>query len=543
MRNPIFKLAIPALAAFIALPINAAVPVDLMKQPITSTNLFAASPAAQMQFKELSRSLDAKKNLHVRIQQTYSGYPVWGGDAVVHIPNGAKTIAPLTAVFSEVKTKNGFMNGIVYQNIAADLANTPTSIFTQTQAEAALQHAIAEYQSKAGGSVSISQQQTQLMVYIDAANKAHWVYKISFYVEPYKTAMLPEKPVYLMDAATFQVYDDWNDIQTEAAAGGGFGGNKKMGKLVYDGLSGDLDKLSVTYNPDNKLCSLMNNDVTVINKENLKVITFSCTATDPNHNNVYWDANQDAVNGGFSPANDALYVGAVIKKLYKDWYNLDVLTKPDGSPMMLKMLIHDYQDNAYWDGAKMVFGDGVDMFYPLTSLGVGAHEISHGFTSQHSNLFYKYQSGGMNESYSDMAAQAAEYYAYGKSSWQIGSEILKGTGSLRYMDKPSKDCNGDKPGRQCSIDDASQFKRGLDVHFSSGVYNRLFYTLATSEGWDTRKAFDVMVQANQHYWTSTTNFAQGACGILSATKDLGYETDAVLAALDVVKINHDDCKV
>ena len=54
-----------------------------------------------------------------------------------------------------------------------------------------------------------------------------------------------------------------------------------------------------------------------------------------------------------------------------------------------------------------------------------------------------HQSGGMNEAFSDMAAQAAEVYAYGvgKNSWQIGPEIFKEKNkALRYMDMPSKDC-------------------------------------------------------------------------------------------------------
>ena len=99
-------------------------------------------------------------------------------------------------------------------------------------------------------------------------------------------------------------------------------------------------------------------------------------------------------------------------------------------------------ENAFWDGKQMTFGDGDTMMYPLVSLGVGAHEISHGFTEQHSNLEYYGQSGGINEAFSDMAAQAAEYYSAKKNSWQIGPEIMKedsGYEALRYMDKPSRD--------------------------------------------------------------------------------------------------------
>ncbi|WP_171523426.1 M4 family metallopeptidase, partial [Acinetobacter baumannii] len=68
-----------------------------------------------------------------------------------------------------------------------------------------------------------------------------------------------------------------------------------------------------------------------------------------------------------------------------------------------------------------------------------------------------------------------------------------GSGALRYMDQPSRD------GR--SIDNASQYYNGIDVHHSSGVYNRAFYLLANSPGWDTRKAFEVFVDANRYYWT------------------------------------------
>ncbi|MBE1043438.1 M4 family metallopeptidase, partial [Escherichia coli] len=120
-------------------------------------------------------------------------------------------------------------------------------------------------------------------------------------------------------------------------------------------------------------------------------------------------------------------------------------------------------ENAYWDGTAMLFGDGATMFYPLVSLDVAAHEVSHGFTEQNSGLIYRGQSGGMNEAFSDMAGEAAEFYMRGKNDFLIGYDIKKGSGALRYMDQPSRD------GR--SIDNASQYYNGIDVHHSSGVYN------------------------------------------------------------------------
>ena len=87
----------------------------------------------------------------------------------------------------------------------------------------------------------------------------------------------------------------------------------------------------------------------------------------------------------------------------------------------------------------MNFGDGASYFYPLTSLDVTSHEISHGFTEQNSNLQYSGQSGGMNEAFSDMAGEAAEYFDRGHNDWLVGAEIIKNGTALRWMCTPTQD--------------------------------------------------------------------------------------------------------
>jgi pseudolysin len=529
--------------------VYAAKPINLRQQPISvMQSLFAAPTAAAttgIAVKEINRNVDFKKTLHIRVQETYSGYPVWGADAVIHIPNGMKSSKSMTGMMAGLKAANATMNGMFYQNLHTDLANTPEIVFTATQSQKALQNAIDAYKQQTT-SAAISEEQSSLIVYIDSDNKAHWAYKVSFRSEPTATTEKPAKMVYIMDARTFHVYVSWDDIKTvgEAADGGGFGGNIKMGKMIYDGLADHLAKLEISRDAATNKCALQNSDVTVKDFNSRTVMNFTCDAVNPDHNNVYWDADFDAVNDGYSPGNDAFFGGQVIKHMYQDWYDLPVLTNPDGTPMMLNMIVHQRNyDNAYWDGRQMTFGDGYRMFYPLTSLGVAAHEISHGFTQQHSNLAYYGQSGGMNEAFSDMAAQAAEVYAYGpgKNSWQIGPEIFKEKNkALRYMDLPSKDCKG-RSAMRCSIDDASQYRDGIDVHYSSGVYNRFFYTLGTTEGWDAKKAFDVMVHANSNYWTSGATFKEASCGVISAAKDLDFDVGAVKAAFDVVKVDYSAC--
>ena len=79
------------------------------------------------------------------------------------------------------------------------------------------------------------------------------------------------------------------------------------------------------------------------------------------------------------------------------------------------------------------------------------------------------------------------------------------------------------------------------MHHSSGVYNHFFYLLANTKDWDTHKAFNVMVQANANYWTSSATFETAACGVISATKDYGYDLTAVESALKKVKIDTSKC--
>ena len=128
----------------------------------------------------------------------------------------------------------------------------------------------------------------------------------------------------------------------------------------------------------------------------------------------------------------------------------------------------------------------------------------------------------MNEAFSDMAGEASENFMKGTNDWKVGYDIFKGNGALRYMDDPTKDGK--------SIGHASDYYNGMDVHYSSGVFNKAFYFLSTTSGWTVKKAFEVMVVANQMYWTASSTYKQGACGVEKAAADKGYNVDDVKAA-------------
>lgn len=333
---------------------------------------------------------------------------------------------------------------------------------------------------------------------------ARLVYQTSFVVYGDE----PSRPMAIIDANTGEIIKEWDGLNFQNATGPG--GNQKTGQYIYGTDYGYLDVDSS--------CRMENANVRTIN------LNHSTSGSSPFQFNCPENTYKQ-INGAYSPLNDAHYFGNVVYNMYNDWYNTPPLT------FQLKMRVHysNNYENAFWDGSAMTFGDGANKFYPLVSLDVSAHEVSHGFTEQNSGLIYSNMSGGINEAFSDMAGEAAEYYMLGSNDWMVGEQIFKATGALRYMDDPTKDGK--------SIGHASDYSSGMNVHYSSGVFNKAFYLLANTTGWDTRKAFDIMVRANQLYWTSSTNFDDAACGVKSAGADLGYNTGDIEAAFEAVGVD------
>src|SRR3546814_10359056 len=64
----------------------------------------------------------------------------------------------------------------------------------------------------------------------------------------------------------------------------------------------------------------------------------------------------------------------------------------------------DDYDNAFWNGAQMVFGDGDGEVFNRFTLAVDVvgHELCHGVIDHEAGLRYQGQSGALNESLSDV---------------------------------------------------------------------------------------------------------------------------------------------
>ncbi len=431
---------------------------------------------------------------HHRYQQMVNGLKVFGEHVVVS-EDAAGNVRTLF--------------GQKVSGLAAEIPNRPVRI----SANRALRIAKTISLGNDIGFMRTENEKVELMIYVDEAGQAKRAYVATFNADTLGGGS-PTRPSVILDADTGRVLKEWDNLQ-HALIGTGPGGNAKTGQYEYG--SGGKPFLDVTQS--GTTCSMNSTNVKTVNLNGgtgASTTAFSYTCP---RNTV------KTINGAYSPLNDAHSFGSVIFNMYNAYIGKNPLT------FQLVMRVHysTSYENAFWNGSTMTFGDGATTFYPLVSLDVASHEVSHGFTEQNSNLTYSGQSGGMNEAYSDIAGEAAEYYARGTNDWLVGSEIFKGTGSLRYMSNPPQD------GR--SIDNAANFTSTMDVHYSSGVYNKAFYLLATKPGWNTQKAFQVFARANDLYWTASSTFNQGACGVQTAATDLGYTVADVTSAFSTVGVS------
>lgn len=482
---------------------------NLLTKPLLMASLIAAAFSAQAANREVLKSAPGNSGAHAqaglnaselkaergmsyangltvtRHQQMHQGIPVWNEVVVEHKERGGKT----------------HLTGAVLRNLDRDLPSVNT-IFSKADAlmQAKTQAQIFETEND----------QATLYVKMNDKGQAHLVYLVSFNAT---NTDEPRRPFFMLDANTGAVIDRWEGIHS-ATIGTGPGGNTKTGQYEYGVKYGNLDVKQV-----GSTCSLDSTNVATYNMNSLtKTPSAPHSFTCP-RNTV------KTINGGFAPMNDAHYFGGVVFNMYQTWLGV----RPISQKLLMKVHYKRAYENAFWDGTAMFFGDGATTFYPLVSLDVTSHEVSHGFTEQNSGLVYSGMSGGMNEAFSDMAGEAAEFFLKGSNDFQVGAEIFKASGALRYMYNPPLD------GR--SIDNASKFTSTLDVHYSSGVYNKAFYLLATTTGWNTQKAFQVMADANRLYWTASSTFNQGACGVETAAVNRGYVKADVTAAFAAVGVS------
>ncbi|MFT5723737.1 MAG: gliding motility-associated-like protein [Bacteroidia bacterium] len=198
------------------------------------------------------------------------------------------------------------------------------------------------------------------------------------------------------------------------------------------------------------------------------------SAVDFTDTDNYWNnynTNFDEIGG------DAHFGAEKTYDFFKLYFNRNSF---DGKGAKIRSYVHYRSNyvNAFWNGSVMTYGDGNGTSYtPLTSVDICGHEIAHAVTSNSARLIYRYESGALNESFSDIFGNAIEYFADSTQfSWRMGEDIMASASGLRNMANP-------KTHRDPSTYKGTYWYGGTGdnggVHTNSGVQNFWFYVLTT----------------------------------------------------------------
>lgn len=190
--------------------------------------------------------------------------------------------------------------------------------------------------------------------------------------------------------------------------------------------------------------------------------------------------------------------------------------------------------NANWNGTRAGYCDGT------AADDVVAHEWGHAYTQYTSGLIYAFQSGAMNESYSDVWGETIDllnkYQDSGEDlskrtgcrsseRWMIGEDASALGGAIRDMWKPS--CKND-PDSMDSYKCYGQDQDAGGVHTNSGIPNHIYALLVDggSYGGQTiksigfTKAAHIFWRAQSEYLTSTSDFTVLAKALEASAQDL-----------------------
>lgn len=422
---------------------------------------------------------------HVRMNQVHDGVPVFGASVVVHTQGDQVAFVAGT----RVPNLGGFDIKPAFDN------------------DTALAKAKADYDSKVTkprSDLKYQRESSELVIFPQKGGTARLAYHVTFYTDP-QGGIAPGLWNYFVDAKDGTILKQFNGLDTVFAQGSGPGGNEKVARTWNQQL--DLKKDGANFTMDTpRLQTLDMHNLT----DNGTIVT-----------------GADLNNFGDAPINDAHGFAEITLDMLSEFGFNSIDNQ--GFKIISRVHFDNAFENAFWDGTQMTYGDGATTFFPLSGdVDVVAHEVDHGFTTFHSNLIYAEQSGGMNESFSDIAGTTASFFLNGDNGdFDIGRDIFKGDEALRFMCDPTKD--------GISIDNFENYNDGLDVHFSSGISNKAFCLAATNfaggatpgqaTAVSVKRAAAAWYHANAAFWTDSTGFKEACQGILDASRDLGFTTD------------------
>ena len=525
MSSRFTRIAVAAATALALAGTAAAKPVDAdhpaVQQALAHVLAKAAAHAnAAEQYVARDLVEDADGSRHVRFHRSFQGLKVIGGDFVVHLDRDGNWKG----------VSHAMKAGIALASVAPSLAA-----------------ANVEHHAKAIFAGRVDEQSSQLVVYArDRAPVLAYDVRVAG-VKPDGKYSLAHV---ILHAHTGELLDQWDEIQPVVAQGDGVSLYSGTVPLTTDFANGTYRLLDKTRGK-HAVYDLGNKNGQFTNAKGT----------------LYTDADNHWGDGvksrtATSDAVDAAYGQSKTWDMYKTLYGRNGIAD-DGRGGYSR--VHSQTGllwyNAFWSDACfcMTYTSGLNSTDSPALLGmdVAGHEMTHGVTSNSAGLIYSKESGGLNEATSDIFGNMVEWFANNpndKPDYTVGEQM--GT-PLRYMHSP----NIDGASADCWYSGVGN----IDVHYSSGPANHVFYLMAegskptngqlaspTCNAGDTKKATGNATVAGvgrdkaQRIWyraltvhmTSNETFARARLSTIKASNELyganSAESKAVAAAWTAV---------
>ena len=485
---------------------------------------------------------DELRQVHTRFQQSFNGVKVWGGEAIMHMDADGRDL-PLT---------DALMRNL---HINTNPSMEPREALAVAHADIAPK---GPYTEEPSAELVIYPQSVQVLAAharskskadIDAMDIERQVtrYTLAYHVHAtlLNGAQETRSQDYLINAHTGEILKSWDTLHTAAANG--------TGKSQWYG--------TVALNTNSTGSGFELRDMTrgTGGTYGNNVTTDMGKGTSGN-GTIYTDADNAwgdglAFAGTTTNANGQTAAVDGHRGMQATWdFFKNVFTRNGidntGKATYSRMHYSSNYDNAFWQDSCfcMTYGDGAPPSgsYGEADLDTAGHEMTHGVCATTANLTYSGESGGLNESNSDIFGTCVEFYVLGAGG--IGSVVPDNPGSgavtanytmfenswghpgqaLRYMYKPSLD--------GASPDAWSSSLGSLDVHYSSGPMNRCFYFMArgaTTSG-DTSttylpsgmtgigndKAARIWYRTLTTKLTASSNYAAARAGAIASAQEL-----------------------
>lgn len=436
---------------------------------------------------------------HTRLKQTFNGIPLDGVEFLVHEKLGKPTLA----------------NGIYIVNL--DL-NTQAQISSDMALQKAKEYIAADrYMWEMPNSEAFIKEVTkdenstfypkpELVIvgpYLTPELKEyHLAYKMDIYaIEP-----ISYNTIYV-DAQTGLILTKINKLHNKNEKGTAvtmFAGERE---IVSDHFPGGFRLREVRNGVSIRTMNANNR----FDTENL---------TDFTDTDNYWDN----VNGFTDQTATDVHWGS---EMTYDYFNtIHNRNSIDDKGMELLSLVHVGQNwsNASWNGTYMSYGDGNGN--PFTMMAIVSHELTHGVTQHTAGLIYSYESGALNESFSDIFGVSAMYWADvrnndGSMIWDIVSRNLADPHKSRdpkvYLGTYWHTAASDNGG----------------VHTNSQVQNHWYFLLVEGgsgkndlgtefnvQGIGVEKAEQIAYRTLSYYLVPTSNYFAARNASLMAAEDL-----------------------